>query len=907
MKQLQHVGGWHTDCLPSGEFATLYPNQHVLTHLGPIAFTDGLQQPLYVVVSTIGGFKFAGQAWKTGHDELLQWEGGWKPKGPTLVGVSPLIYDNFGSLVYNVPIWGSQGARFVDAANRIWTGDETYAPANGHDLHAWTKLPCGLVIGQRGAMQDAWQVWDGTVHRSIPLLDAAGNVVSSKVTNIRFPKAKEANGAIALSCYYLDDVQQTVIGAIPMWATEAELRALPEAVLPVPDVFAPLGPPRAPGAWIDDLAPYFFGEAHTFPRTYPGPSGHPIHQHVMGTGDTARYFFMKFGPHVGLDRYEEERLTPNFIHQIVDASNPILSSLSDTRWYPRKMQVGLDYVWDAPPHEMHERHRDSCAIFNTWPFFRKQGIYQSWEHFSAGKDFPDCDVIVVYYDNTNGVYAKDRLIELGYKAKGIGNLRWEAHRSDLAMATGKFLPTDATLAIDESGVPMRKNFYHKGGPVWVPAISPCPLPMSPDGPLIPPPSLKKPEVTVTAWTLDEMKNGREFAFIDRENPGFSARVWTENGSMYASFSNPVGFGRTGAFRAIKACPTGPVPPEPPIPPIPPVPGPGVVKFPALMASYYAAPTDPDCDFQALGRFFAECRVTGTRGWLLDAWALGHRNPDGSFQQGQYDGFLPVLRSPDGRFDLTQWNPAYFDRLKLFVQTMNQWGVFCHLTLLELYTWSDRKQGLPFVPDANLGPYRHNVNGVRWGNPDDPTFFSLPDAFLTAFCAKVVQALTGLAWLPEIGNEMPEKAMHERMAVALQAGGWTGPITVNRNEDTPGQYWNMGIDTGRYQRLALHGKLTMAYLDEEYPDEAPVGRPTTFRAMWPLVDASRVILSSDGGGGNPSLHGSLFQVAKDVFTRGGSYEHQLALKRNRFFGDGTLRMADLELDRAFLVSLNGGQP
>lgn len=80
----------------------------------------------------------------------------------------------------------------------------------------------------------------------------------------------------------------------------------------------------------------------------------------------------------------------------------------------------------------------------------------------------------------------------------------------------------------------------------VPLITAPPLP-----PPVPP--LKKPEVTVTNWTLNEMKNGREFVFIDRENPGFSAKVWTENGSMYASFTNPAGTGRTGAARRITEC------------------------------------------------------------------------------------------------------------------------------------------------------------------------------------------------------------------------------------------------------------------------------------------------------------------------------------------------------------------
>lgn len=101
--------------------------------------------------------------------------------------------------------------------------------------------------------------------------------------------------------------------------------------------------------------------------------------------------------------------------------------------------------------------------------------------------------------------------------------------------------------------------------------------VNPPIPIPPVSELKKPEVTVLTWTLDELKNGREFNFIDRENEGFGARVWIENGSMFASFTNPKGIGRTGAARLVKACPQIPPPIEPPVPPIDP---PGPINPPA---------------------------------------------------------------------------------------------------------------------------------------------------------------------------------------------------------------------------------------------------------------------------------------------------------------------------------------
>lgn len=333
-----------------------------------------------------------------------------------------------------------------------------------------------------------------------------------------------------------------------------------------------------------------------------------------------------------------------------------------------------------------------------------------------------------------------------------------------------------------------------------------------------------------------------------------------------------------------------------------VPVTATIKWPAVGASYYSAFTDERVDLQRYARFLEEVGATFTRTFLFDAWATGQRDGTGKFLPGMHDGYLPVERLPDGRYDLTRWNPAYFRHLRDFVDTMNQHGVFVHVTILELYSWSDRKSILPFVPDPNLGPYRNNVNGVRWGGPDDPTFFALPDTFLNQLVCKVVDTLSGSVWLPQVGNEMPEKELHERIVKALRDCGWRGPVTVNRNEDTPGQYWNMQIDKGRYDLIEIHGKMNIGYLDEDFPEEGPAGRPRTFREFWPLVDASKVIMSSDGGSSDPRRFPELKVVACDTLRRGASYELQMTLKRNLFFGDGSFRMDDLEIDRPFLASL-----
>ncbi len=331
---------------------------------------------------------------------------------------------------------------------------------------------------------------------------------------------------------------------------------------------------------------------------------------------------------------------------------------------------------------------------------------------------------------------------------------------------------------------------------------------------------------------------------------------------------------------------------------------------AFCPSYYQSITDPDLDLELFGAQLQSVKGTCTRTWLIDAWSLGERDGAGKFLPGQYDGFIPVVRLPDGRFDLSRWNDAYFERIRRYVETMNAYGIFPHLTVLELYAWSQEKSVNEKVPDVNRQPYRNNINGIRWGGPDggdDRTFGAipennpdqLPDWWLKAFIAKVVDVLQGTVYALEIGNEMKEKPMHWRILDAIRASGFTGSVTCSRNEDTPGQPWNMD----RCDAIALHNKLTIDYLDMEYPREASAGRPTTFRAMWPLVDPARIIISSDGGGGKPEFRESFREVACDAFRRGAAVEVQLEMKRERFFRSGALKQAEsFEGDRPTLLAM-----
>ena len=416
----------------------------------------------------------------------------------------------------------------------------------------------------------------------------------------------------------------------------------------------------------------------------------------------------------------------------------------------------------------------------------------------------------------------------------------------------------------------------------LPVLTPAPIPPEPLPPTPIPPTPIPPTPTPVPVMTDTLTSSNGTYRLVMQNDG-NLVLYGPNGPLWASNTNQDATG------------------TPPVPPGPTPPNPPVYQDGRVGGSFYTALTCPWVDPKGYAQALANCGVGLTRLWLLDAWAV-----NGGEDAGQYPGFLPVKRTSDGRFDLRQWDPAYFDRLQVFAGALRDAKILPQFTLLELYTWAQRKQGMLWVPDANKGPYRSNVNGVRWGDPDDPTFYALPDDWLDEFIGHALEALGGFPFTIELANEMPEKDLHYRLRDCVRDHGYPGPVQVNRNEDTPGQYWNMKIGT-EFQSLALHGMKTLDYLDVEYPEEAAAGRPTTFRDMWPMVDASRVTLSSDGCRKSTDVtdaydYPALTEVAKDTLARGGSYEHQLACKL-RIFTEGVFRLEDIEqFDGPFLRGL-----
>lgn len=142
MRRVEVPGGWYGEALPTGEYAVAIRDQKkVKTHLGMLDVEHDL---LFVRVSAVGGFRFAGQDQAGGGN--FEYRDGKPIRVGDSFGVNPVLYLSNGTLL-QCPVGEShQGYRFQDLNGRIWTGDETYNdPVD--KLSEWTQLG-GVLFGQ---------------------------------------------------------------------------------------------------------------------------------------------------------------------------------------------------------------------------------------------------------------------------------------------------------------------------------------------------------------------------------------------------------------------------------------------------------------------------------------------------------------------------------------------------------------------------------------------------------------------------------------------------------------------------------------------------------------------------------------------------------------------------------------
>ena len=308
--------------------------------------------------------------------------------------------------------------------------------------------------------------------------------------------------------------------------------------------------------------------------------------------------------------------------------------------------------------------------------------------------------------------------------------------------------------------------------------------------------------------------------------------------------------------------------------------------------------NPDSFLEAIEE--EKCRHTRITFW--NAWSTGIN------VSGVIAGHIPFKMRSDGAFDLYDWRDDYFARLETLLSNANRRGIFPVISLLELYTWSERKQG---TPPKELQPFQNNINGLFWSDKHSDAVWgeiATPGDWVWAFAAKVSPLLNKYKCGIETGNELPEKALHARIYDAFRAAGFKGPIQTNRQEDKPSMLPNMisgiepgGSDKRDYATLSWHGRASMAYLDEVFDGE-PSSRPSTFRSMWdhtydgPEYPRDRMVFSSDGCRSYNQIDtynwDELVPVAVDAINRGiAAYEHQSVTKM-RLGLEGKFRPEDV---------------
>lgn len=200
--------GSFCECLPDESFAIVQPTG-VQTHEG--FFPAPLGLPLYVRVSKVGGFKFAGQGSAGG---TVLWKGDWYLLEEIATGQSGCIFDRDGVLQIIQPGEGvtSQGYRYVAPDGRLVRGDETYGPLHG--LTEYTDLSDAqdrsFLIGQ-GEPGGGIRVWYDHILREL------------EPGNCTFVRANRDGDRLAIACRKPE-------GAYLCWLTVAELWALPPVV-----------------------------------------------------------------------------------------------------------------------------------------------------------------------------------------------------------------------------------------------------------------------------------------------------------------------------------------------------------------------------------------------------------------------------------------------------------------------------------------------------------------------------------------------------------------------------------------------------------------------------------------------------------------------------------------------------
>ena len=241
--------------LPSGEWAVAFPGSHIQTHAGRIDRPVGVAGAFdisYLDITTVGGFKIAGQAQCEPHSPnrgTWVWENGqWTQLSTEAPGTYPVMFDRNGHLHIATPERnGSQGWRYVSDDGDLVSGDDT--------LNAQRRV--GLALG----LSDIWEythlggvcIGQGETGCDV-IVDGARRRLEDGDTH--FIRVRHAAGTWAVGITKLAQGEACV-----GWFTRGQLAGLPTVTLAP----APAPQPEHPVSPVVPPAP----EPAPMPETFP--------------------------------------------------------------------------------------------------------------------------------------------------------------------------------------------------------------------------------------------------------------------------------------------------------------------------------------------------------------------------------------------------------------------------------------------------------------------------------------------------------------------------------------------------------------------------------------------------------------------------------------------------------------
>lgn len=284
----------------------------------------------------------------------------------------------------------------------------------------------------------------------------------------------------------------------------ADLLALPSVPVPVvvppppPPVEEAIGPRSAPlpdGTWID-VAAFFEYAPEWWPRgdTARGDS-HGMDMQLLPNGDIwlAKDFDDQSKGRQG-EVLSIDAAADGFIHLRMDASNiPTVDVWpADSRWLPKRMQIGRQFGFKSGIHQLEKRNRVGCTLARPSQDFEKENwIIAVWPAFYCGADLGECEVMRYAYNNTGwdqGQTGSPALwVETYYMARKLVNgvmrcvgwFMWTSDPSSEVFKTGSAIfPAKSTPT---------SYFRHLGGRRFPPDVPKCMPPVAIPPPVVVPP------------------------------------------------------------------------------------------------------------------------------------------------------------------------------------------------------------------------------------------------------------------------------------------------------------------------------------------------------------------------------------------------------------------------------------